>query len=71
MLARYSMMMLDSGTSRSLAASRSSGNLPIGQSFRNPPLGFVQQVHDLPLERRVVLIECDQHLWQNDDSGWK
>src|SRR5436190_21497494 len=57
------MMMLDSGTVRSFASSRSTGNLPIGQMALNaaPGLG-VGEVDDVGLERGVVLVEGDQRL---------
>ena len=62
--ARYSMMMLDLGD-RAVARieSRSTGILPTGHSARKAAAEFrIAEIHDLPLERRAVLVQRDQHL---------
>jgi hypothetical protein len=66
------MMMLDSGTVRSLASSRSTGNLPIGQIFLKAAAdsslnrSTMTGSNGVPFSYRAV-----SAFWQKDDSGWK
>ena len=65
------MIVLDSGTTRSRAASRSTGNLPIGQTASN-------SAREASLERSISLgskampfsYSGISTFQQNDDSGW-
>jgi hypothetical protein len=56
------MMMLDSGTVRSFASSRRTGNRPIGQTALNAARDLASERSTMGLERRVVLVESDQRL---------
>ena len=65
------MMMLVSGMTRSLASSRSTGNLPIGHSFNSAarssalPRSTVTGVNGVSFSYSAI-----STFQQNDDSGW-
>jgi hypothetical protein len=66
------MMMLDSGMVRSVASSRSTGNLPSGHSFNSAARSVSRErstetgVNGVPFSYRAT-----SAFQQNDDSGWK
>ena len=66
------MMMLDSGMSRSLASSRSTGNLPIGQSRRNAARDASSERSTIRGSKGVPFsYKAMSAFWQKDERGWK